>query len=211
MLDLGRNRRERVIEWARRTMADERTVFADTETTGLGDDAEIVDVAVIDATGRPLLDSLVCPLRTIPPEATAVHGIAERHVHTAPLFDELYPRLADALAGKIVHVWNAAYDFGVLNRLCVAHKLPPFPGPWECAMWWYGRFDGTPGRRAGEFKWWRLDAAAAAFGIAPGGHRALSDAEAARRVVAAMAAAGDGPNTVSVEIEAPPVQAALIG
>jgi DNA polymerase III epsilon subunit-like protein len=39
----------------------------------------------------------------------------------------------------------------------------------------------------GKPKWQRLDVAAARFGIPPGGHRALGDAETCRKVVLSMA------------------------
>ena len=46
----------------------------DTETTGLYDDAEIVEISIIDENGGVLLDTLVKPLKPIPAEATAIHG-----------------------------------------------------------------------------------------------------------------------------------------
>ena len=56
----------------------------DTETTGLYDDAEIVEISIIDENGGVLLDTLVKPLKPIPAEATAIHGITNEMVATAP-------------------------------------------------------------------------------------------------------------------------------
>ena len=39
--------REAMIEWARTAVCDPQVVFLDTETTGIGPDAEIVDIAVV--------------------------------------------------------------------------------------------------------------------------------------------------------------------
>ena len=55
-----------VVSWAQGVLADPATIFLDTETTGLDAYAELVDIAVVDAAGRVLLDSLVRPRRPIP-------------------------------------------------------------------------------------------------------------------------------------------------
>ncbi len=54
----------------------------------------------------------------------------------------------------------------------------------------HAKFVGEPGQWGKQFRWHKLEAAAKSFGIDPGGHRALGDAEAARQVVFAMAAMG---------------------
>lgn len=46
-------------------------LIVDTETTGLENDAQIVEIAVVDLAGRVLLDSLVKPTIYIPREASS--------------------------------------------------------------------------------------------------------------------------------------------
>jgi DNA polymerase-3 subunit epsilon len=132
-------------------------------------------------------------------------------VFRAPLFLDIYPRLAAALDGRRVCVFNAAFDAGIVNQVCRAHKVAELADDWQCAMLAMADFLGEPSKYGRGYRWPKLGEACARFGIKPGTHRALADAQACRSLVVAMAAAGDGPNTVSVEIEAPPVQAALIG
>src|SRR5687768_16062348 len=72
------------VAWARAIIADPSTVFLDTETTGLGRDAEAVEVAVVGVDGSIVLDTLVRPAQPIPPEASAIHGILDVHVDAAP-------------------------------------------------------------------------------------------------------------------------------
>jgi DNA polymerase III subunit epsilon len=197
----------RAVEWARRITREPAVVYFDSETTGLGPEAELCDVAVVGSDGRVLLDALICPLRSIPPEATAVHGITERMVHRAPLFREFYPRLAAVLRGRVVVIYNAEYDTGIVRQVCRAEGLPDPIERWECAMLAYGDFDGTPGFRGG-MKWHRLSNAAAALGIAnPAAHRALADAETTRRLVLAMA----GVATPETEPMAEAMQATFVG
>jgi hypothetical protein len=50
-----------------------RTLFLDTETTGLsGERDRIVEIAIIGDDGSVLVDTLVNPRVPIPPEATAI-------------------------------------------------------------------------------------------------------------------------------------------
>lgn len=182
--------RRRAIAWAQAIVANRSVVFADTETTGLGPEAEICDIAIIDIAGRILLNSLVCPLRSIPPEATAVHGITERMVHKAPFWMDLYPRVAAILhPGRVVVIYNRDYDRGILDQVTRADKLPALsPRSWECAMLAYGDFDGTRSVKGPGMKWHKLGNACAALGIeTPNAHRARADAEATRQLVLAMA------------------------
>lgn len=183
--------RERAIAWAREIAADPRTVFLDTETTGLGPDAEVVDIAIVGLDGTVYLDALVKPKRPIPPVATAVHGITDEMVADAEPWNVVYHRFAESLSWRVV-IYNRDYDLSIINQCCRADDLPggfDTGARWECAMLAYADFDGTPGKFPGSMKWHKLDAAADRFGIAPGGHRALSDAETCRQVVLAMARA----------------------
>lgn len=51
--------RQAAVRWAIDIVGRDDVVYLDTETTGLGPDAEIVDIAVVDQAGRVLLNSLV--------------------------------------------------------------------------------------------------------------------------------------------------------
>lgn len=50
-------------------------VILDTETTGLTLRDQIIEICVIDLTGKILLNSLVKPTINIPAEAASIHGI----------------------------------------------------------------------------------------------------------------------------------------
>jgi DNA polymerase III epsilon subunit-like protein len=88
-----------------------------------------------------------------------------------------------------VVVYNARFDSDLINQCCDLCGHQPFASGWECAMLSYAAFAGEPGRWGKGFRWHKLDAAAAAFGYPPGGHRALADAMTCRHVVLAMAEA----------------------
>jgi DNA polymerase-3 subunit epsilon len=94
----------------------------------------------------------------------------------------------DAIAQRQVVVYNADYDQRILSYCCQMCEFP-FPlSRWDCAMKAYSTFVGErSGHSRGGYRWFKLDQAAAAFGINPGGHRARADAEVCRLVVHAMA------------------------
>lgn len=181
--------REETIAWARALIDDPGTVYLDTETTGLNDGDEVVDLAVIGWDGAVLINTLVRPKRPIPLDATMIHHLTDDDVRFAPSWCEVYPWLCDTIAGKRVVVYNAAYDFRIIQGCCRHDGLPePQPlDPWVCAMDAYARYRGEVNRRSGRFRWHKLEHACQAFGIPVGGHRALGDAIACRAVVTAMA------------------------
>lgn len=178
------------VTWARQVISDPRTVFLDTETTGLDGSAEIIDIAVINRDGDVLLDTLVKPGRPIPAASSAIHGLLDHHVANAPAWTDIHHTLVPILADRPVVIYNAGYDRKIMHQCCRQWKLPEFGGAemWDCAMLAYAEFRGIPGWRGRGFRWHKLEAAAKALGVNPGNHRALADAEACRQVVHRMAA-----------------------
>ncbi len=175
--------RPQAMAWAAAVVADERTVYLDTETTGLHGGAEVVDIAVIGADGRILLETLVRPVDPIPPIASGIHGIFDRHVATAPTWVEVHRELCQLVRGRRVVIYNAAFDRRIINQCCQRHELDePCVDRWDCAMVAYAEFLGGT-------RWRQLGVAAAAFGLAAGGHRAAADAMVCRGVVTGMASA----------------------
>ena len=178
---------ERAVTWAARVTGDPDAVYLDTETTGLGPDAEIVEVAVVGCDGEVLLDTLVRPARPIPAGASAVHGLTDADVAAAPAWEAVFARLAAVIDRRVVVVYNADFDRRLVEQCCARRRLASPAVDWQCAMRAFAEFAGEPGR-AGGYRWHPLDRAARTFGLAPGGHRALADALACRAVVLGMAA-----------------------
>src|SRR5215208_5911489 len=180
--------RTKSITWAAGVMDEPRVIYLDTETTGFGPRAEIVDIAAVSAAGEVLLESLVQPTRRIPADATAVHGITNADVKDAPAWCDLYEELLRVLAGRRIIVYNVIFDRQMVNQACERYDLAAPTADWECAMRKYAGFYGNwdPGKRWYRFQ--KLERAVLAFGAEPGGHRAAADAYACRAVVLGMAA-----------------------
>lgn len=153
-------------------------VVLDTETTGLGADAAVVEIAVVDADGQVLLDTLVNPGCEIPDEATAIHGITDVMVADAPTVEEALAMVERVVAGRHVVIYNAAYDTRLLPVIRTAAALI------TCAMRRFSILYGDWSEYHGNYRWKPLGKAAAHCGHAWEGlaHRALSDALAARTV-----------------------------
>ena len=177
---------QRAVAWAAELARNPNAVYLDTETTGLGAEDEIVDIAVIRSDGEVLLDTLVRPARPIPVAASAVHGLTDADVAAAPTWDAVYPTLLNLVREQIVVVYNADFDRRLIGQCCGRWGLAEFVAEWQCAMRAFAEFFGEPGR--GGYRWHPLERAVRTFGAVPGGHRALADAHACRAVVLGMAA-----------------------
>ncbi|MCD6033818.1 MAG: Exonuclease RNase and polymerase [Thermomicrobiales bacterium] len=169
-------------------MDDPRVIYLDTETTGFGPRAEIVDIAVVSAAGEVVLESLVQPTRRIPADATAIHGITNADVKDAPAWCDLYDDLLRVLAGRRIIVYNVIFDRQMVNQACERYDLAAPVADWECAMRKYAGFFGNWDAGKRWYRFQKLERAVLAFGAEPGGHRAAADAYACRAVVLGMAA-----------------------
>jgi DNA polymerase-3 subunit epsilon len=179
--------RAKAIAWAVGVAADARVVYLDTETTGFGPRAEIVDIAVVSADGQLLLESLVRPERSIPADATAIHGITDADVKNAPAWCELYEAVLDALHGRRIVVYNVTFDRQMVTQACDRYALTEPTADWDCAMKKYAGFYGSWDAKKRWYRFQKLERAVIAFGAEPGGHRAAADAFACRTVVLGMA------------------------
>ena len=180
--------RARALRWAYEVL-QEPLVVLDTETTGLGQRDQIVQVAVIDGTGEPLLVRLVRPTVPIPPDASRVHGITADTVKDAPTFPEVYAELTAVLRDQTIIAYNAEFDRRMLNQTCAVYQLARFPAaPWHCAMLRFAEYHGQWNYARRSFAWQKLSAACALMGVAPAGtHSALGDAQMTLRLVQRLA------------------------
>jgi DNA polymerase III alpha subunit (gram-positive type) len=81
-------------------------IFMHSKTTGAAEQAEVVEIAILDSAGKPLLDALVKPKRHIRPDATQEHGITDEMVDNAPKWTEVLPEVEEILARKTICVYD---------------------------------------------------------------------------------------------------------
>jgi DNA polymerase-3 subunit epsilon len=176
--------------------ADTRIAIIDFETTGLSSENDRiieVGVACFSAGQLTMLKNwLVNPGMPIPEQSRAVHGIGDQDVAGSPAFAQIAGELADVLRGHLPVAYNASFDRAFLHAelhragvsTAAADGLPPaFASDvvWLDPLVWVREF-----YRDDKSK--KLTDIAARLGIAlESAHRAASDAEAAGRVLLAMA------------------------
>lgn len=163
----------------------------DTETTGLDEHAEIVEISIIDQDGSVVFDSLVKPRQPIPAEATAIHGITNEMVASAPNWAEIHDQVAEIVASKKLVTYNADYDLRLLEQTANQYGLTSIAHTAGCAMLAYAEFYGEWDEHKGTYRWQKLANAAAQQGVVTDGeaHRALADVMTTLGVLKAMAKA----------------------
>ena len=159
-------------------------LIVDTETTGLDERAEVIDVAVIDTTGAVRFDAVSMPVGRIPTEASNIHGLRPVDLKRmgARRWPKLYGELLNVLCGaEVVLAWNASFDARLLAQTSERHGLVlPTTIPWRDLLAEY-RVLRPCGRHG-------LAAAAEREHVAfEGAHRALADCQAVLAVLCAVA------------------------
>jgi DNA polymerase-3 subunit epsilon len=162
-------------------LSKEEFVVLDSETTGLGNPIDFVEVGVVSSRGESLFDSLIEPSCPVDPRASRVHGHTSESLAGERCFFEVYPDLLEVLWSKRVVVYNASYDRRVwdaaVRRLGARAALAGELAPWECAMRAFAAYVGERSKRGG-YKSQKL----------PGGdHTAIGDARATLRLIEEMA------------------------
>ena len=180
---------------AARQLMDSPIVLFDTETTGLDNKAEIVEISCVSSDGTVLFDTLVRPTCSVPDEARAIHGISDNDLVGAPTLVELLPNINSAFAGQFVGSYNLEYDMRLLRQSLTARGYPT-PADWEsepgglfCVMELYAKYWGAWHDYFRSFTWQNLGNALKQCGLNVEGplHRALSDTQAALAILRNMA------------------------
>jgi DNA polymerase III epsilon subunit-like protein len=153
----------------------------DTETTGLKHPAEIVDIAIVKYNGSLIFESLVKPVRPIPPEAEAIHGISNDMVKDARTWKELRPILDEILSNQTIITYNATFDRHMFHLSDEASGLDQTDWEgvcnWYCAMQAFAERFGQYDDYFGSFRWKKLSEAIDFYSCdLLSAHRAASDA-----------------------------------
>jgi DNA polymerase-3 subunit epsilon len=166
-------------------------VYIDTETTGLGPNAEVIEIAILDSDGKLLYQSLVRPKGRIDPEAMRVHGITQAEVAGAPEWADIWPQVESTLLNRKIGIYNSEFDLRMLKqthqRAWLSWTLPD--SAFFCIMKLYARFYGDWDRQRSGYRYHSLENAGRQSGILlPNSHRAQDDALLARELLQYMAA-----------------------
>ncbi|NPV76865.1 MAG: 3'-5' exonuclease [Anaerolineae bacterium] len=169
------------IQTARQILA-QYPVYLDTETTGLSNSAEIVEIGIVDHDGTVLFETLVRPARPIPPEAIAIHNIDNEMVKGSRAWPTIWPVVRELVLNRIIATYNADYDLRILQNSLTQYGLA-----WKenlkmfCIMKLYAQFRSEWDPRRGAYRYFSLEEAGRSSGLSlPNAHRAIADTLLAR-------------------------------
>ena len=153
-------------------------VALDLETTGLAPETdEIIEVGAVKFAGEQVLDTfsaLVNPHRALSPFIQRLTGISQAEVDAALPFGSVSPGLAAFVGDAPLVGHNIAFDLGFLARRGMRFTAPTFD-TWDLASLLLPQAERS------------LAALVVMLGVPRSqAHRALADAEATRRVLAAL-------------------------
>jgi DNA polymerase III epsilon subunit-like protein len=170
-----------VTQWAREVQA-QNPLILDSETTGLEPGVhEVIELALVEVDGAVVFDSLIWCRNEVPSEAMQKHHMTQDILRDQPTFPEVWPQLAPLLARPLV-VYNAAFDIPMLAYQAISYDIRMARPQAHCLMIRYADYSMDHYRLG-----YTLQDACKHFDIEPGVHRALADAQAARKVLLALA------------------------
>lgn len=178
-------------------MKTHRLAVIDFETTGKDPySAEVLQCAVIDEKGLPLLCKLYKPERCRHWDgAERVHGISPARVENCAPFASDLAAVANILnAADEVVAYNASYEIGILLTYGAKLEHKYFIDP----MLMFAKVYGAWNAYYGNYKWQKLTTAANYYGYDFPAHDALGDVKATLHVLNNMLAAGVKPQKVGL-------------
>ena len=94
----------------------------DTETTGLGANDQIIEIAVCDASGRVCYEQRISPSVPINPKAEEIHAISLDDLAGCPKWPEIVNDLKALLTGQTVVTYNSDFDLDMLRNTSQASQ-----------------------------------------------------------------------------------------
>ena len=102
----------------------EDVLILDTETTGRGKRSEIIEIALIDTTGKERFLSLCRPEKPIPINAMRIHKITDRMVADAKTWPDIHKAVKKLFKqAEYVLAWNADFDERMLKQTANRYEL----------------------------------------------------------------------------------------
>ena len=136
-------------------------LILDTETTGLRERAEIIEIAVIDTAGRERFHSLCKPQRRVPKSATEINNITNDMVANAKKWKDIHGTIDKLLRkSKYVLAWNADFDEMMLRQTAERYHLR-----WKAKIRFHDLLRGLPEAAARQDRTivWRMPVAMKAY------------------------------------------------
>lgn len=174
--------RDQAIRTAKRLMALPDFLILDTETTGIEDDDEVIQIAIVNKAGQTVFESLIKPqFKTRWDDAYHIHSISPAKVKNSPLLVQAWSEISSLLAKATdLVIYNADYDWRLIHQSQIAPtQTAEFRNRTTCMMQAYSALAGEWWEWKQDYKWQKL----------PGRrqHSAADDCMAVLALIQAMA------------------------
>lgn len=138
--------RNRAILKAREILANpDKYVAIDTETTGVGALAEVIELSAVSLHKEPMLELYFMPSGEISPTAIATHGLTEDILKQkgTTTWDKCAVQIQQALNNKTMLAYNATFDCRMIAQTAAMYGLDSPVSESMCAMRLYQQFLGA--------------------------------------------------------------------
>jgi DNA polymerase III epsilon subunit-like protein len=122
------------IEWAQNILENQSLSFLEIDTTGVGQDSEIIRFTLSNQTGDPILaDFFIKPQNAeLGQEAREANGIEDYELRAAPSLPERWAHMRSATQGRYILSFNQEWDIKQLQLAAQRYNLPPITIIGEC-------------------------------------------------------------------------------
>ncbi len=172
-------------------LRERNALVLDTETTGLGPEDEVIQIAICTLEGDRLLYSNVRPRKARTwPEAEKIHGISWDDVKDAPTMEDLRGFLIDYLCDRTAAIYNVRYDTRMIDQsvdMVNSDWNWLVNVNWFCVMEAYARYWGDWSSWHQSYKWQSLEVACRQQDVeVADAHDALADARMTAALLRAL-------------------------
>jgi DNA polymerase III epsilon subunit-like protein len=117
------------IQWAQAIYAmgiTDAVRFLEVDTTGLGEESDIIRVTLVNLSGDLFDDILIKPSCPISPQASAANGLYDVDLAEAPSLPDVWERrILRGMVGRYIISFNQKFDIEQLQRAAARYGLSP--------------------------------------------------------------------------------------
>lgn len=167
-----------------RDIIQKKPVYLDTETTGLDNNSEIIEIAIIDEDGSILFQSLIKPVQPIPQSVTRIHGISNSMVKEAKPWAILWQTIRGSLFSRMIGIYNVDFDIRMIQQSHNLYGLRMEKFNTFDIMKIYAQYQGNWDSRYQTYRFYKQEEAARLCRIPVTNlHRAAEDAALSRKIL----------------------------
>ncbi|EPJ43974.1 MAG: hypothetical protein OFPI_41070 [Osedax symbiont Rs2] len=102
---------------------DDAPLYISTKNSGSGEFAQVIEIALLDASQNVIFHSQIRPSVAIDKDAEQYHAINLSSLQGRPVWPDVIDRLKNLLRGRKVIIFDAIYETRILKQSCQAYAL----------------------------------------------------------------------------------------